>query len=73
MHIEGELPGCVFLFLQGYNLWAELLFLHPAPLNKGGLGRNPALVSAARRQGITLPGVVAWHVVEEALAVILLA
>lgn len=72
MHIEGEVPGCVFLLLQGHNSWAELLLLHPAPLNKGGLGRNPAPVSVARRPGITLPGVMAWRVMEEALAVILL-
>lgn len=72
MHIEGELPGCVFLFLQGDNSQAELLLLHAAPLNKEGLGRNLAPVSVSRRQGITLPGVMAWHVMEEALIVILL-
>lgn len=39
MHIEGELPACVFLFLQGNSSWAELLLLH---LNKEDLGRNRA-------------------------------
>lgn len=75
-------------FLDAYRRWTSWLcvpfpartqfvgrVVAPTPCTpeQRGLGRNPALVSAARRQGITLPGVMPWHVVEEALAVILLA
>lgn len=69
MHIEGELLGCVFLFLQGNNSWAELLLLHPAPLNKVGLGTNLAHSQCCdetrhhftRCDGLVCDGRSSWH------------
>lgn len=67
MHIEGEFPGYVLLFLQGKNSWAESLLLHP---EQRGFGQKSSLQPVSMRQGITLAGVMAWYVMEEALVIL---
>lgn len=67
MNIEGEFPGCVLLFLQGNNSWAELLLLHP---EQRGFGQKSSLQPISMRQGSILAGVMVWYVVEEALVIL---
>lgn len=57
MNIEGELPDCVFLFLQGTAHGQSCCSYTLHPWTKRVWAEFYPTVSAAMRQGITLPGV----------------